>query len=156
MPTLGDSFPEDKKREYIINNLRPGQIIYLFCDFTNPPKEKYIILVCTEPKLLFFLINSEIHPYIKKRVELNHCQVSINQSDHNFLSHDSFIDCTDVKDLRLEDVETQVLADMSRIKGMTNQHVIDDIKAAVKTAKTIIPRYKKWILDSLSDFGKGL
>ena len=151
MPTLGDFFSEDKKREHIARSLKPGQIFYLFCNFTSPQKEKYLILICSEPKHLFFLINSEIHPFIKKRSELNQCQVSLKQNDHNFLDHDSFIDCIDVKEFHLEEIENQILVDMSRIKGTANQQVIDNIIAAVKTTKTIIPRHKKWILDSLTN-----
>lgn len=149
MPTLGDFFSDEKKREHLERNLQPGQVLYLFCDFTSPPKEKYLILVCAEPKPLFFLINSEIHPYIKVRPELNQCQVSIKKNDHIFLDHDSYIDCIDVKELVLEEIESQLLIDMSRIKGIITQQVVDDIIKAVEAAKTIIPRHQKWILDSL-------
>ena len=45
MGKLGDLFPEDEKRKFIDRHLRPGQVLYLHCRFTNPQKDKYLVLV---------------------------------------------------------------------------------------------------------------
>jgi hypothetical protein len=60
MPSLGDFFPQDDKEEYVNRNLKPGQILYLFSKFTNPPKEKYLVLACPGSTPLLFVINSRI------------------------------------------------------------------------------------------------
>lgn len=88
MATLADYFPEAEKLQFIHEHLKPGQIVYLFCDFTTPPKEKYLVLACTQGNPLLFLINSEIHPYIEARPRLKECQVKICASDYQ-LDHDS-------------------------------------------------------------------
>ncbi|MEX2148793.1 MAG: hypothetical protein WD793_01140 [Steroidobacteraceae bacterium] len=36
----------------------PGRVLRLFCSFTNPPKEKYVVIVATNPFCLGLLINS--------------------------------------------------------------------------------------------------
>jgi hypothetical protein len=51
MAKLGDYLPHKEKGQYIETHLKPGQILYLFCDFTTPPKEKYLEGVS---KVLFY------------------------------------------------------------------------------------------------------
>lgn len=156
MPFIGDSFPPQEKEAYFQRHLKPGQVIYLNCTFTNPPKPKYLILACIEPKLLCFPINTEIHPYIKKRPHLLQCQISISQNLHSFLDHDSFIDCKEVIELSLDDVKTQILADMGRIKGKISTEVKSAIIRTILSSSMITPRHKKWISDSFgSSSGDG-
>jgi len=76
MATLGDYLPHKEKGQYIEAHLKPGQILYLFCDFTTPPKEKYLVLACPGENPLLFIINSEIHPFIASRPELKNVKSS--------------------------------------------------------------------------------
>lgn len=149
MSPIGDSFPPEEKEAYFHRHLKPGQVIYLDCAFTNPPKPKYLVLACIEPKLLCFLINTEIHSYIKKRPHLLQCQILMSQASHSFLDYDSFIDCKEVIELSLDDVKNQVLLDMSRVKEEISAEVKSTIIKTISASSTITPRLKKWILDSL-------
>lgn len=97
MATLGDYFPQKEKEQYIDEHLQPGQILYLFCDFTTPPKEKYLVLACPGQNPLLFMINSEIHPFITARPELSKCQIKLDASEYE-LDHDSYINCSKVID----------------------------------------------------------
>lgn len=151
MSSFGDSFPPEEKEAYFQRHLKPGQVIYLNCAFTNPPKPKYLVLACIEPKLLCFLINTEIHSYIKKRPDLLQCQISISQAAHSFLDYDSFIDCKDVIELSLDDVKMQILSDIGRIKKEISAEVKSTIIRTISVSSTITPRLKKWILDSLKE-----
>ena len=52
-----------------VKNLRIGSVIYKHCNFTTPEKNKYMVVVSLQPRLLVLLINSEINEfYIKKKL----------------------------------------------------------------------------------------
>lgn len=147
---LGDLFSVEERRDSIRRQLTPGRVFKLFCAFTNPQKDKYLLLACTQPRPLLFIINSEISEYIKKREHLHKCQVPISAGGHDFLKHDSYIDCSEARtDFHLIDIERQVLEDMSRIKGLVAQNVKDELLKAVDATNTISRQHKKWIVEGL-------
>lgn len=112
------------------------------CRHAKPdPKDKFVIVVCVnEDHCLGFFINSRISGFIRDRTHLLGCQTSILSSEHDCLSHDSFIDTTTV--LKLDFVE---LTDMK-------DEISDDTKraliAAVDFCIVIPKRYKRQVLDA--------
>ena len=150
MGILGDLFPEHERQKYIGSHLEPGQVLFLFCKFTNPQKEKYLVVVCTGKRPFLLIINSRIHPFIAKRPDLLKCQVKLSASDYDFLDHDSFVDCSKVIDhFRDSEIREQLLADIGRVKGELNAYTISDVVRAVQSAKTISAHHKNKIVDSL-------
>ena len=81
MGRLGDRFPERARREYVESHLDPGEVLYLFCPFTSPPKDKYLVLACAKPRPLLFMVNSTIHPFIASRPALRRCQVALSATE---------------------------------------------------------------------------
>lgn len=90
MTSLGDYFPEEDKEKYVDRGLKPGQVLYLFCGFTQPPKDKYLLLLCCTDPPMVFVINSQIPRFVKARPELLSSQVQLSPADYPFLDHDSF------------------------------------------------------------------
>lgn len=129
----------------------PGQVFYLYCDFTTPtPKEKYLLLASVDPVPLFFVINSNINPFIESREYLRVCQVLLGSSDYDFLDHDSYVDTTTAIDcFHLSDIKKQILGDVNRVKGAINHASKEAVVEAVNKSMTLEKRYKKWILASL-------
>ncbi len=150
MTSLGDSFPDKVKIEFLESKLFAGQVFYLFCRFTTPPKEKYLLLVCTKPKLLFFTINSEINAFKMARPHLKQCQVTIDKNNHDFLHHNSFVDCTQLNEIRFDDIKDQVVEDVNRVKKMVDTKIIKEVIKAVNNSKTLVRREREWVLDCLS------
>jgi hypothetical protein len=151
MGRLGNLFSEADKHDYVDRHLRPGQVLYLFCQFTNPPKEKYVVLTYAGPTPLLLVINSRISPFIEHRPELRRCQVKLNASDYDFLDHDSFADCSKVIDsLDKTNIREQVLADLGRAVGELTQATKREIIKAVQDAKTISNHHKRLIIDALT------
>lgn len=151
MPALGNFFPDDFKSEYSDRNIKPGQVLYLFCDFTIPPKEKYLVVACSETKLLLFVINSNIHPFIANNPDLSRCQVRLSASDYDFLEHDSYVNCAEVIDhFNENDINDQIINDVSRVRGELNETTKKDITRAVRSAKTISGIHKREIINSIS------
>jgi hypothetical protein len=151
MGRLGNHFPKGARQEHVSRNLKPGQVLYLFCDFTNPPKDKYVVLVCAEERPLFFLINSRINDFVRKRPALFRCQVALSVADYGFLDHDSFADCSKVLDsFGKQDLEQQLLStSVARIKGELNGKTKEQIARVVQKAKTISPKHKALIVRAL-------
>lgn len=148
--TLGDFFPQADREDYLKRHLKPGQVLYLFSHFTQPPKEKYLVIAYYSDSPLLFVINSRIHPYIASRPELNASQVEIQAVEYDFLSHDSFIDCSQVIDsFEAAEIRRQVLGELSRIKGELTPATTAEIKQVVRAARTISERHKQLILAAL-------
>jgi len=147
---LGDHFSNEDKQAAISRQIKPGIVLYLSCNFTTPPKEKYLLLVSVNPKPLFFIINSEINDFIKHRPHLFESQIMLDYTICNFLAHNSYIDCTKVLDnFHLDEVEQQVLSDFSRLKDRLNPDTIDKIIEVVGKSKTLTPQHKQWIVNGL-------
>jgi hypothetical protein len=150
MGTVFDFLPDHKKQAYIDERLRPGQVVYLSCEFTNPPKPKYLVVACLDTGPLLLVINSEIHPYIAGKPELKKCQVKLRASDYSFLDHDSFVNCAEVIDSLSEaEIRKQIVADVGRMKGQLNQTTKEAIITAVKGAKSVSRYHKKLISNAL-------
>lgn len=149
---LGDHFPRNVKLQSIKEKLQPGRVVYLFCEFTVPePKDKYLLLGCVDPLPLFLVINSEVSDFIKERSHLLRRQAKLDVASHNFLNHDSFIACHEAKSVfSMEDINTQLLNDMNRIKGMISDDVRDQVLAAVKVCTVLPRREKEWIVKALT------
>jgi len=63
------------------------------CRYTNPPKPKYVAIVCLNPNPYGFLVNSQISQFIKHTPALLSSQVPVTAERYGFLKHDSYINC---------------------------------------------------------------
>ena len=150
MGTLGDHFPDSMRQTFADQHVQAGQVLYIFCHFTNPEKEKYLVVVGCGPNCLAFVINSRIAPFLARDPALRACQVPIVPSDYGFLDHDSFIDCTQVFQIPRTELQHQLSVDTSRAKGELNKATKSEIIRVVQIAQTISPRHKRAIIASLS------
>ena len=150
MPKLGDFFSEDAQVLYIRSKLQSGQVLYLFCPFTNPPKEKYLALVCHGARPLLFVLNSELNSFRANRPEISTCQVVLRKAEYAFLDHDSYLDCSEVVDSFDESaIIRQLTGDLQRIKGTLNPATKVQIITVVKQAVTLNAVEKTAIIGAL-------
>lgn len=50
--SMADLFPDAFKKNHIDEKkLAVGNVLYLHCDFTTPPKVKYLVVCCCNPLL---------------------------------------------------------------------------------------------------------
>lgn len=151
---LGDSFPRDYMAEFSRQRgISPGDVLYLHCDFTTPPKIKFMVVVCCEP-LLVLLINSEINEFIKQNKAMLDCQVGIAQQDHDFLDWDSFINCIEAHAaFELDSIKNKIADDYGGVlKGRIADNCMAQVRLAVTLSKTMVKRHKKAILEALKDY----
>jgi hypothetical protein len=138
---LSHLFSDEDKLKSFTGQFNPGRVLYLFCNFTQPPKEKYLLVVSTNPIILMFVINSEINPFKASKAHLLKAQLPVTITEHDFLDHDSFIDCSQVitqNDFRLEEIHKQVLKDMTRIKGTITPLLAQNILDVVTLSRTLV------------------
>ncbi len=144
MSLLGGFFPEEARKAHAVGSMTTGRVLYLACDFTVPPKEKYIFLATPDEPPLLFVINSEISAYIDARPDLKACQVTLQVADHAFLARDSVLDCSNVIDsMSKDDVLKQLTAEPGRIRGEVSAAARAGIVAAVRQARTISRIHKQ-------------
>jgi hypothetical protein len=113
---LGSELQDD-----LINNaINIGNVLKLDCDFTNPPKQKRLILVNINPLIGFFIINSRLNEFVINS-DLLSSQVLILKDEHAFIEHDSFVACDEIiyKFTRTE-IEQQLKGDFTRFLGTIN------------------------------------
>ena len=149
----GDIFPETDRCRYVEERFVPGAVLYLWCEFTEPAKEKYVVIACAEP-LLLFVVNSCMSFLTENRPYLRKCQIGVNACDYKFLQHNSFIDCSEViASVELDELTDQLVDQTSRIKGILERSTIEQIIDAVRNAETISNAHKAAIEQALSCLG---
>lgn len=147
---FGDKLSPEDKETYITSCLVPGGIFHCFCAFTNPPKNKFFVLVAIDPSLIF-LINSQISQWLASRPNLRDCQVALLKADHAFLNHDSFLDCTQAeRRITIDVLRQEMRKDLSISKGKITGREQEALRYAVKVARTLSPLEKQLIESSFS------
>jgi len=150
MAKLGDFFPEAERAHSVARSLKPGQIVYLYCAFITPPKDKYLLLLCRSAPPLLFMINSRIPAFVQARENLRQCQVRLDPADYSFLDHESWLDCSRViNQFDDEEIVNQVMQDSGRVKGPLKRSTKDQVARAVERARTISTADKSLIVSSL-------
>lgn len=108
------------------------------CQYTHPRKNKFVVIVCKDSDCMGFLFNSGIGDFVKKRPELNKCQLPVSKSDYHFLHHNSYIDCG-----RIYPFDYEELLDG---RGELLPTTISSIKKLVRESTLLEKRYIKMIL----------
>lgn len=152
MTNLGSLFGVGFTEQLADAKLIAGAVIYMPCDFTTPPKDKFLLVACCEPELLVLIINSEINPFITERPELLACQVDIPHADHDFLHHDSFVNCVQTHTaFKMTSVRAAIVANYSKVyKGRLADYVIRQVIEAVDRSEVMEGRHSKMIIQELT------
>jgi hypothetical protein len=120
-----------------------GQVYRLTCHTCATVKPKLFVVAYTWPELQCFLINSARSPYSSSMAAVAQTQIPVTQSDHTFLTHDSWLDCSNLKrEYAVAQLEALVAADASLLRGELSAAC----KAAAKAtfaANRLLPREQR-------------
>lgn len=108
------------------------------CQHCHPHKNKFVVISCSDGTCLGFLINTKIANFVLKRPELLKSQVPIKSSDYWYLTHDSYLDCSQLYPFDNDDLNDG--------RGKLLKSMITSIKSVVSTSTTLEPHYIKLIL----------
>lgn len=152
MVSLGNHFGSSFLSEQVDRQLTPGAVIYIHCPFTTPPKQKYLLVACCDPELLVLVINSEINEFINIRPTLLACQVDVLKDDHDFLEHDSIVNCVETRTaFNLSDIREAINADYGGVyKGRLRNYCIRNVISAVSDSPLMETRHINWITAALN------
>ena len=137
MAKLGDVFSESDRRKSALRRLVPGAVIYLEVVLPGDRKNKFLVVAHVDAECCTFVVNSRVHPFIEARPDLSVCQVKLDAARHDFLRRNSWIACHEVLKLRTEAAVSELVSDMSRLRGTVHADVLDEMAAAVKRAPTL-------------------
>ena len=132
--------------------LQVGSVIYKYCEFTNPSKYKYLLVVSTEPTLLVFMINSKINQfYLQKGLEHHH--VLIPSRTHDFLNHDSYANCVEAHTaFEIEKIRTEIIDNYLQVfKGFITNDCLEKVYYTVKHSELIRLGQQRQILISIEE-----
>lgn len=118
----------------------PGRILRLFCSFTSPPKEKFVVVVATEPVCLGFLINSNPTGLQMAKKHLSDELIRVSARDgYAFLTNPepSVLDCTFAADLDLGETLAQITLDSARVQGLITDTNRAQIVGIVEKSMTL-------------------
>ncbi len=143
-------FPERFGRQHIRRRLRPGAVIKLNRKMDDGKlHEKRFIVLAVDANTVTCVVNSEISRFIQNREELLICQVRLAASEHPFMDHDSFVDCSRTRTYTTEDVINDLLSRPEWLLGEIQAGLKCDIAAAFKRSRTLSPAQVKELCASL-------
>jgi hypothetical protein len=126
-----------------------GSIYLVYCGHITDPKDKFCLVVATEPKLRYFFINTEPSPLAANNAKLAPTQVRILRAEHPFLAYDSWVDCRDPQGGRLEDWQEEVAQDAQRVKGQASPALLGAVIASIEASPTIAAKQAEQMLAEL-------
>jgi len=132
----------------------PGRVLRLFCSFTNPPKEKFVVVVATHPFCLGFLINSNPTALQKSKKHLSDELIGVSARDgYAFLTNPqpSVLDCTFAADLDFDEMVAQLTQDSSRVLGLITDATRKQIIDVVGESMTLEGGISKIIVKNLTN-----
>ena len=150
MGRLADFLSEDERRELVEQALSPGQFLRLYCTFTEPPKDKYFVFVCSGSPPILFAVNSRIREYLAKRPSLVKCQIRLSAADYPFLLRDSCLDCSEPSN-RFEESEIreQLTDSPARVETRMPPATKDQLLPVIANARTFSGYDKRHITEAL-------
>jgi hypothetical protein len=134
----------------LVNNLRVGSVIHKFCDFTTPPKNKFLVVASLEPRLLVLMINSQVNNYYQLN-NLDQFHVPVPEAEHSFLSHDSFTNCVEAHTaFDCSELRDEVILDYQNVfKGWLTDSCLESVYHAVKGNNVLRRAAQKEIMSSI-------
>lgn len=126
---------------------KSGQVFHLWCRFCNPQKYKYFVVASIDPGPWFFLINSEPTEFQKKRPRLMSSLVALPAHSNTFLSHDSWLDCTELLGgYSGEDIENLLQQDPRVLLGRLAANSRRAVRAVISASPLLAEAKKKVLL----------
>ena len=146
MVPIGDFFPNREKRKIINRSFVPFQVYYLFCPQLSNPSNKFLLLVCIDPPI-FFYISTKPRNFVFNEPYMRECIVGLHPDNNPFLSHFSHTNCAEVeKKLTKSELKSQLFKDMGRIKEPIDSYAQKEVIKAIKKGTTLEPKDRKKIL----------
>ena len=136
--TLGSSFPPALIEASIRRQLVPGAVIKQRQVMDDGVlQEKRFVVLHVDEHTITCVINSEVGAFLRARPALLKCQVAMSAAAHQFMSHDSHVDCSRARTYRTSDVVRELVTQPAWVLGTITTGLRDEIVAALKFSPTL-------------------
>lgn len=136
--SVGSGFPDDFRLAQIRRRLKPGVVIKLFRRMDDGQiHEKRFVVVHVDTHTTTCVINSEVSQFIRTRPALLRCQVRMQVAQHDFMDHDSHIDCSRVRSFLTDEVVADLMSRPEWILGEASEICRAEIVAGIKATETL-------------------
>jgi hypothetical protein len=127
-----------------------GSIVYLHIPHITPPASKFAVIGCIDPKLILFLINSELTEFKQSKPDLMAGQLIVPVAEHPCLRYDSWLDCAEPHGYDRHALNVSWANDRGIKKGTISPVLRSQILSVVQTSRTIPKKQIDMILAALS------
>lgn len=123
-----------------------GTVVRAFVTFARPPKEKRFVIIGIKDDHSSYgvvLINSEINLNVNYSPYLVSQHIEVASAGRNYLTHDSFIDCTEIFSIPKSEIDQIIELDQDVIKGNVSKQDFDLIINMIVASDLIKGKIKK-------------
>lgn len=132
--------------------LQPGTVVKFMAEMDDGlVHEKRYVVLDVENDTLTCVMNSEINKFILARPAILKCQVKIPVVSHDFMDHDSHIDCSHVRAYPTDMIINQLCKNPKWILGTITDVLRHEICAGLKSSSTTAPAITRQCCSSLEN-----
>ena len=141
-PPLGEHFPEEYRKKFCQDHLKPGAVLRFQSFQTSPPKIKRCVVIALNDEsvsLALTYINSgkPSNPYLQP------WQLYFECEGREYLDHDSHLDCAQLYEENFEVISRMIMRDITVYLGRMSDEDFLKVKSLVELAKSIPYKLKK-------------
>ena len=136
---FNDFLSEEDKHSLHKESVKVGNV--LECHLPKIGKEKrFVIVSITTTSIVgFLLINSKVNKYMNFTAELIEQHYPIKSENHDFIRHDSFVDCTEIFEIGFDAILGELVETKASYLGEVDQDTLGRINGMLKESP-IIPQ----------------
>jgi hypothetical protein len=135
---LGSAFPRGFAEAQIQRQLKPGTVIKMRQTMDDGAvHEKHFVVVAVSDHTVTFVINTAISAFLQTRPALLKCQVTMPVADHNFMTHDSHVDCSRTRSYATNEVVRDLVSQPDWVLGSISFELRTAMLAAIKFSPTL-------------------
>ena len=111
-----------------------------------PPKVKRLVVLAISGDnacVGYLFLNSRINPNVFPTAGLRSLHLPFEAASRDYLDHDSYLDCSDIKDMDLDELKKIISRDPNQHIGELNDTDLKTAKETVKNAPTISKKQKE-------------
>jgi hypothetical protein len=146
MSSFGSLFPDSVREDFSSRMIQPGSVFRIPVTNTTPPKTKrLVILAISGDKACAgcLFLNSQINPNVFSTARLRGLHLPLEADGREYLDHNSYLDCSDIKDMDLNGLKEIISRDPSQHIGKLNDTDLQTAKEKLKNAPTISKKQKE-------------
>jgi hypothetical protein len=149
---LGSAFPRGFIEAQIQRQLKPGTVIKMRQTMDDGAvHEKRFVVAAVSEHTVTFVINTAISAFLQARPALLKCQVTMPVAEHDFMSHDSHVDCHRTHTYATHEVVRDLAAQPDWVLGVISNELRVAMVAAIKFSPTLSANEAAQLCESLQN-----